>query len=130
MLYFIKRKEVNTVAEVRRTEVKSTRIKPQSALSAEQRENQIISLAMDEAERRIRDGTASSQLLSIFIKAGSIKEKKELELLEYQKELAKAKTENLQAAQNMNELLVAAMKAFTVYSGETDDDFDEDDFGL
>lgn len=118
------------MAEVRRTEVKSTRIKPQSALSAEQRENQIISLAMDEAERRIRDGTASSQLLSIFIKAGSIKEKKELELLEYQKELAKAKTENLQAAQNMNELLVAAMKAFTVYSGETDDDFDEDDFGL
>ena len=57
------------------------------ALTPEARENQMISLAVDLAEKQLREGTASSQVITHFLKLGSSKEKLEKEILEKQKEI-------------------------------------------
>lgn len=101
----------------------SRRMRP--ALSPEARENQMISLAMDLAEQQLRDGTASSQLITEFVKRGSTKARLEKEILEEQKILTKAKTESLQSAKRIEEMYGEAMKAFRSYSGKGD--FEPDD---
>lgn len=90
------------------------------AINPEARENQLISLAHDEAERRIRDGTASSQLLCYYLKLGSQKERLEKEILKQQTELMKAKTEALRAEKDLRQLYSDAMNAMREYQGISD----------
>lgn len=100
------------------------------ALTPESRENQMIALAMDLAEQQLRDGTASSQLITEFVKRGSTKAMLEKEILHEQKELMAAKTENLRSAQKTEELFEEAIKAMKQYSGnaeEEDEDSDDED---
>ena len=87
------------------------------ALTPEARENQMIALAVDLAEQQLRDGTASSQVITHYLKLGSTKEKIEKEILEKQKELISAKTEALQSQKRVEELYAEAMKAMRKYSG-------------
>ena len=94
------------------------------ALTPESRENQMISLAVDLAEQQLRDGTASSQVITHFLKLGSTKEKIEKEILEKQKELISAKTEALQSAKRVEELYADAINAMKRYSGRGDMDDD------
>ena len=70
----------------------------------------------------LRDGTASSQVISHFLKLASTKEKLEREILEKQKDLITAKTENLHSAQRIEELYENAMNALKGYSGRDDSD--------
>lgn len=91
----------------------------------EARENQLISLAYDLAESRLREGTATSAEVVHFLKLGSLKEKQELELTKKKMELMTAKTEALQSAKRVEELYGAAIMAMRRYSGagmEIDDD--------
>ena len=100
------------------------RIRP--ALSPEARENQLISLAIDLVEQRLIDGTASSQETTHFLKLASTKARIEKEILEKQKELISAKTENLKSAQRIEELYAEAITAMRNYSGNGDpDEYDE-----
>lgn len=99
--------------------------KMRPALTPEARENQLISLAMDLAEQQLRDGTASSQLITEFVKRGSTKAKIEKELLEKQRDLATAKTESLKSAQRIEELYTKAMAAMKDYRGEEEESDDE-----
>ena len=94
--------------------------KMRPALSPEARENQMISLAMDLAEQQLRDGTASSQLITEFVKRGSTKARIEQEILEEQKELIEAKTQSLRSAQRIEELYENALSAMKNYSGQDD----------
>ena len=96
--------------------------KMRPALSPEARENQMISLAMDLAEQQLRDGTASSQLITEFVKRGSTKARIEQEILEEQKELIEAKTQSLRSAQRIEELYANALDAMRNYSGQGDSD--------
>ena len=73
------------------------------ALTPEARENQMISLAVDLAEKQLLEGTASSQVITHDLKLGTTKEKLEREILEKQKALIEAKTENLQSAKRIEE---------------------------
>ena len=98
----------------------SKRIRP--ALSPEARENQLISLAIDLVEQRLIDGTASSQETTHFLKLASTKARIEKEILEKQKELISAKTENLKSAQRIEELYAEAITAMRNYSGNGDSD--------
>ena len=98
--------------------------KMRPALTPEARENQMISLAMDLAEQQLRDGTASSQLITEFVKRGSTKARIEKEMLEKQKELMAAKTEALQSAKRIEELYTDAISAMRKYSGHGDDDYE------
>ena len=65
------------------------------AITPEARENQLIALAVDLAERQLLEGTASSQVITHYLKLGSTKERIEKEILEKQKELIMAKTESI-----------------------------------
>ena len=96
--------------------------KMRPALSPEVRENQLISLAVDLAEQQLRDGTASSQVITHYLKLGSTKEKIEKEILEKQKELIEAKTKNINSSSEAKELYANALAAFRRYSGTGDDD--------
>lgn len=92
------------------------------ASTPEARENQLISLAVDLAEQQLRDGTASSQVITHYLKLGSTKERIEKEILEKQKELISAKTEALQSAKRIEELYTNALNAMRNYSGHGDED--------
>lgn len=94
------------------------------ALSPEARENQLVSLAVDLAEKQLLEGTASSQVITHYLKLGSTKEKIEKEILEKQKELIEAKTQSLQSAKRIEELYTNALTAMRDYGGhgDTDDD--------
>lgn len=90
------------------------------ALTPEARENQLISLAVDLAEKQLLEGTASSQVITHYLKLGSTKERIEKEILQEQKKLITAKTENLQSAKRIEELYKKAMDAMSLYSGHGD----------
>lgn len=91
------------------------------ALTPEARENQMIALAMDLAEQQLRDGTASSQLITEFVKRGSTKARLEKEILSEQKELISEKTRSLKSAEHVEELYKNALNAFRGYSGQEED---------
>ena len=99
--------------------------KRRPALTPEARENQMISYAIDLAEKQLIEGTASSQVITHFLKLGSSKERIEKEILEKQKSLIEAKTKAYQSADDMKELYAEAIKAMRTYSGQGDPDEDE-----
>lgn len=103
------------------------RPKTRPAISPEARENQLISLAYDLAEERLRNGTATSQEVVHFLRLGSMKERKELELLSKKIELDTAKTEALQSAKRIEDLYANAISAFKSYRGDIEDDIDDED---
>ena len=112
------------MAKVRNLDSSKRRIRP--ALNPESRENQLVSLAVDLAEKQLQEGTASSQVISHYLKIGSSKERIEKEILEKQKELIVAKTENLQSAKRIEELYENALNAMRNYSsqgGDSDGDY-------
>lgn len=118
----IKREETVRMKKAKAvTSPKSSR-KMRPALSPEARENQLVSLAVDLAEKQLRDGTASSQVITHYLKLGSTKERIEKEILEKQKELIEAKTQSLQSAQRIEELYKNALDAMRNYSGQGDPD--------
>lgn len=94
----------------------------QPAISPEVRENQLISLAVDLAEKQLREGTASSQVITHYLKLGSTKEKIEKEILEEQKKLLEAKTQSIQSAERIEKLYTDALNAMRKYSGSGKDD--------
>lgn len=95
------------------------------ALSPENREQQLINLAMDLVEQRMLDGTASSQETTHFLKLGTSKARYETKLLEAQTELAVAKAENIKYAQRKDEEFAAAIKAMMKYQGKSESEDDE-----
>ena len=105
---------------------KVTRMRP--AISPEARENQMISLAMDLAEKQLREGTASSQLITEFVKRGATKARLEQEILKEQRELMAAKKESIQSAKRVEELYTNALNAMRRYSGQEEMDDNEEDY--
>jgi len=98
-------------------------------LSPEAQENLMISLAMDLAEKKLRDGTAPNQLIIELVKRGSTKARIENELLEKQRDLAVARADSLKTNDRFLEICEKAMKAMRRYQGldnekEPDDDDD------
>lgn len=95
------------------------------ALTAEGRENQLISLAYDLVEQRLRDGTATSQETTHFLKMGSLKERKELEIMEKQSILLDAKADALASTKRIEELYTNAIEAMKSYNGGKVEETDE-----
>lgn len=106
----------------RKNSSSSQQRKIRPALTPEARENQLISLAIDLVEQRLIDGTASSQETTHFLKLASSKARIEKEILEKQKDLISAKTENLQSAKRIEELYTNALNAMRNYSGNGEPD--------
>lgn len=96
--------------------------KMRPGLTPESRENQLISLAVDLAEQQLRDGTASSQVISHFLKLGSTREQLEKERLTEENKLLRAKTKALEDQKELKALYADALKAMREYGGEGDPD--------
>jgi len=95
------------------------------AISPDARENQLISLAVDLAEKQLLEGTASAQVITHYLKLGTAKERLERDKLEKENELLRAKTEAIKSAQRVEELYTNALNAMRAYSGNgVDDDSD------
>ena len=92
------------------------------ALTPEARENQLISLAVDLAEKQLQEGTASSQVITHYLKLGSGRERLEREKLEEENKLLKARTEQLQSMKRVEELYEEAIKAMKNYGGQGEPD--------
>lgn len=123
--------ETEFVDEPRSKDIAVTRSKPRSpirpALTPEARENQLIALAVDEAERQLLEHTASSQVITHFLKLATAKERLEQERLKGEIELQKAKIKALENAEEIKVLYENAIKAMRMYSGQGESD-DEDDY--
>ena len=99
------------------------------ATTPEGRENQLIALAVDRAEQQLRDGTASAQVITHYLKLGSTREQLEQQRLAAEVELQMAKVHALAATSRIEELIGDALAAFRSYSGQEppkDDHYDED----
>lgn len=92
------------------------------ATSLEGRENQLITLAVNLAEEQLRAGTASSQVITHYLKLGTTRERLEQERLRQENELARAKREKIQADAHADEVYAEALAAFRSYSGYNDED--------
>lgn len=95
------------------------------AKTPEQRENQLISAAVDLAEQQLEDGTASAQVITHFLKLGSSREKLEQEMIGLRNEHLKAQTDALAAAGRIEELIGAAVKAMMGYKSSSPEVYDE-----
>lgn len=101
----------------RKVEKTDHKVKVKPALTPEARENQMISLAIDLAEKQLIEGTASSQVITHYLKLGSSKERLEKEKLEKENELLRAKTEALESEKRTEELYANAIAAMQKYRG-------------
>lgn len=88
------------------------------ATTPEQRENQLISLAVDLTERQLREGTASSQVITHYLKLGSSREKLEQERLAMEVQVLQGKAEMMASAKRVEELYEKALSAMKQYSGQ------------
>lgn len=96
------------------------------ATSPEARENQLIELATDLAEQQMRDGNASSQVISHYLKLGSTREKLEQERLRNENELLAAKRRDIERGAAIEDLMREAVDAMRSYQGvESDDRYDD-----
>ena len=101
------------------------------ATTDDAREFQIVSSAMDLAEKQIQEGTASSQVITHFLKLGSTRERLEQDRLRRENELLQAKVESMASAKRVEELYAAALDAMRSYAGqpiemELEDEFYDD----
>lgn len=110
------------MAKVKTSTSSGQQRKIRPALHPESREQQMINLAVDLAERQMLEGTASSQVITHFLKLGTEKAKLEREKLEHETELLKAKKESIESGKRMEELYEQAIKAMQNYSGHGDPD--------
>lgn len=92
------------------------------------REQQLISLAVDLAEKQLREGTASSQTIGHFLKMSSTREQLEQERLQHDNLLISAKVEQLRSQKKIEELYSSALDAMRQYSGGPGEAYDDDDY--
>lgn len=116
------------MANKKQTESKEPVKKLRPATTPEARENQLIALAVDLAEKQLLDGTASSQVITHYLKLGTQKEKLEREILEKKKDLMQAQTDNLQSVKKIEEMYTEAIKAMRHYSGQDAPKDDDDEY--
>jgi hypothetical protein len=124
----IHRKEDEVCMRYKKRQAESSESPPKTSgvVDPEAREAQLISLAMDLVEQRLRDGTATSQETVHFLKLGSSRERYEREKLEKENILLKAKTEALESQARIEDLYAKAIDAMKRYGGETDDEYRPD----
>ena len=91
------------------------------AMSPEARENQLISLAVDCAERQMREGTASAAVIVHYLKLGTEEERLERDILKAENQLLQTKTEAIEQAKNEQQLYINAIAAMKRYGGHAEE---------
>ena len=97
------------------------------AKTPEERENQLISLALDLAEKQIREGTVSAQVLTHYLKLGTERERLERAKIEADTKVAAAKVKAAAANERLESLYEDALKAMRSYSGQNTEEVIDDE---
>jgi len=95
------------------------------ARTPEAREDELASVAYDLAEEQLRSGTASSQVITHFLKAGSRRERMEQMRMAHEIELMEVKKEQLEGQKRVEALFVEAISAMRSYQGADPESLDE-----
>ena len=98
------------------------------ARTLEARENQLIAAAIDLAEKQLLEGTASSQVITHYLKLGTTRERLEKEILESKKSLLEAQKNSYESSHKIEELYEKALSAMSSYKGEDHDIYDDDEY--
>ncbi len=106
---------------------RSSRKPHRPATTPEGRENQLISLASDLAERQLISGTASSQVITHFLKLASTRERLEQERLQRENLLLSAKVEQIASSKKIEDLYETALNAMRQYAGRDIETYDDED---
>ena len=113
------------MSRVKKTTSSTNKKKMRPALDPDARENQMISYAINLAEQQLIDGTASSQVITHFLKLGSAKARLEKEMLKEQVELTKAKTQSYRSMEQTEALINDAIRAMKRYQGSAFEESEE-----
>lgn len=105
------------------------RWKRRTSTSDEGREAQLVSMAQDLAERQLAEGTASSQVITHYLKLGSTRERLEQERLRRENELLTSKVDQLASAKRVEDLYSKALNAMRSYAGQDVEEEPIDDGG-
>ena len=87
------------------------------AMTPQARENQLTAHAMDLAEQQLREGTASAQVISHFLKQGAAETELKKENLALRNELLVAQTDQIASQKKVEELYEEALRAMKTYGG-------------
>jgi hypothetical protein len=101
---------------------KGSRVSRPPATTPESRELQLISAAVDLAEKQIRDGKVSSQVLAHYLKLASSRERLEQQRIRHENELLQAKVKQLESAEKVEELYENAIRAMRAYAGRPEEE--------
>lgn len=104
------------------TPIEQPKRRSKPALTPEGRENQLISMAYDLAEKHLREGTATSQEICHFLRMGSPNTRLEQENLRLKKEKMAAEIEQIQSQKRVEELYANALAAMKSYGMHSDED--------
>lgn len=96
--------------------------KRRKAINPETREQQLIDLATNLAEQQLLQGTASSQVITHYLKLGTVKAQYEVEKLKRENQLMEAKTKQITSSEEMKSMVEKAIKAMKKYQGNGDPD--------
>lgn len=99
-----------------------------TAKTPEERENQMIAVAVDLTEQQMLDGTATSQQITHYLRLGSSREKLEQERLREENKLLRAKVEQIESGARIEDLYQGAIRAIRGYQGQDDDEDDYEDY--
>lgn len=93
----------------------------------EEKENYLINLAIDLVEKQLIEGTATSQVISHFLRLATTREKLENEKLRSDLRVAEAKINQINMQENISALYNDAIEAMKSYRGENvGEQYDED----
>lgn len=79
-------------------------------------ESKMISLALKQAQKQLEQGTASSQIVTHFLRLGSTRAQIELEELQLKNRLLEEKIVAEQSGQRLNEMFQEVLEALRSYS--------------
>lgn len=106
------------MASRRVNDPKASQTRRPPGTTPESRENQLIAAAVDLAERQLREGTASAQVISHYLKLGSSREKLEQARLHKEVELLDGRIEQIASQARVEELYATALDAMRSYAGQ------------
>lgn len=117
----------NTEKRKPKGKIRSDSREAPSARTGAGREKQLTNLAMDLAEKQLREGTATSQVITHFLKLGSETDLLQRDKLRNENKLLEAKVEQIAAQTRIEEMYLEATEAMKKYTGSADE-YDVGDF--
>lgn len=87
------------------------------ARTLDAREKEVVSLAVDLAEKQLRKGTAAPSIITHYLKLATTSYQLELEKLRHENELLQARTDNIKSLGRMEEIYAEAIESLRRYQG-------------